>query len=57
MEALSTVCENSGSTSNMAMHSNYYIVSCPDPTLLEEKGLVTIQHPAQPSDVAVWHVK
>ena len=23
----------------------------------EEKGLVTIRHPARPSDVAVWHVK
>ena len=33
------------------------LVLCPDPTLPERKGLVTIRHPARPSDVAVWHVE
>ena len=28
------------------------LVSCPDPTLPEKKGLVTIRHPAQPSDIS-----
>ena len=33
------------------------LVSCPNPTLPERKGLVTIRHPTRAIDIAVWHVK
>ena len=43
----------------LELHSDHTYVSLvprPHPPG-EEKGLVTIRHPARPSDVAVWHMK
>ena len=41
-----------GFAPNYSSRFGFKSVSCPDPTLPEKKGLVTIRHPARPSDVS-----
>jgi len=42
---------------NAPQSTSTHVVLCPDPTLPEKNSLVTIRHPARPSDIAIWHVK
>ena len=47
-----TVRVLNGFAPNYSSRFGYKLVSCPDPTLPEKKGLVIIRHPAWPSDVS-----